>query len=648
MIHTTSHNPAFVQALEGLAANPAPPSTHPDDLLPRLRRMTESSGAISPRDLERILGGSDLLDINYLRKGLLAARPVCRVELPVTSGGGYGTGFLVGPNLLLTNHHVLTSPQQAARARAQFDFELDLHGLRQPGTRFRFSPAALFLTNEGLDATLVAVEAQSEDTRVPLSTYGFLRFNPQTGKIEPGESVTIIGHPNGEYKQVAVRENRLLKVGDSARGRDDLLWYTTDTLAGNSGSPVFNDQWQVVALHHAGVPETVEEGGQRRYRLRDGRTIPPEDLERYRDDDLKWVANEGIRVSRIVAWLEGESANWPLLPPWLEDLRRIRPYPGADLEEDIVSPPPTPVVAEVAPEAASLPEAARRRPLAFYQGREGYRPDFLGVDLPLPDVPPETRQRLGQVAPVNGGEELKYTHFSVVMNADRRLAYFTAVNIDGRQSRTPARGRDRWYYDPRLPDGLQVGDELYSDEPGEHGWFDRGHLVRRLDPVWGDGAALANDDTFHWTNCSPQYWAFNQGDTLWQGLENFILHNTDAENLCATVLTGPVFGEDDETHRGVKIPQAFWKVVAVVDGAGKLSASAYLVSQQAYARNIPFERLPVGPHRSFQLPVAGLQGELGLTFAPALHAADVWAGQTEPRPLSSLADVYHPRRTDGP
>ncbi len=35
---------------------------------------------------------------------------------------------------------------------------------------------------------------------------------------------------------------------------------TTDTAPGSSGSPVFNDQWEVVALHHMGVPKRNEHG----------------------------------------------------------------------------------------------------------------------------------------------------------------------------------------------------------------------------------------------------------------------------------------------------------------------------------------------------------------------------------------------------
>jgi hypothetical protein len=81
-------------------------------------------------------------------------------------------------------------------------------------------------------------------------------------KSDVGEYLTIIQHPSGERKQVVVRENKLLKFDG------DVLWYATDTVGGSSGSPVFNRFWQVVALHHRGVPKKDSKG---RWLRRDGR-----------------------------------------------------------------------------------------------------------------------------------------------------------------------------------------------------------------------------------------------------------------------------------------------------------------------------------------------------------------------------------------
>ncbi|MGV7377631.1 DNA/RNA non-specific endonuclease, partial [Mycobacterium kansasii] len=80
--------------------------------------------------------------------------------------------------------------------------------------------------------------------------------------------------------------------------------------------------------------------------------------------------------------------------------------------------------------------------------------------------------------------------------------------------------------------------------------FDRGHMVRRLDPAWGSPVAAkqAADDTFHFANCCPQISAFNQH--LWAKIENYALDNAGAEKRRITVITGPVFGDRDPLYRG--------------------------------------------------------------------------------------------------
>ncbi|MER3477440.1 MAG: hypothetical protein C4287_14275, partial [Leptolyngbya sp. ERB_1_2] len=65
-------------------------------------------------------------------------------------------------------------------------------------------------------------------------------------KVEPEEFVTVIQHPGGQPKQIAIRENKVLKIGDDQDAlQDNFLWYASDTAPGSSGSPVLNDNWQV-------------------------------------------------------------------------------------------------------------------------------------------------------------------------------------------------------------------------------------------------------------------------------------------------------------------------------------------------------------------------------------------------------------------
>ncbi|MGL1418995.1 DNA/RNA non-specific endonuclease, partial [Vibrio parahaemolyticus] len=80
------------------------------------------------------------------------------------------------------------------------------------------------------------------------------------------------------------------------------------------------------------------------------------------------------------------------------------------------------------------------------------------------------------------------------------------------------------FRDPRVAAGSVLEQDFYS---AWSTYFDRGHLTRRSDPSWGtpEEAERANADTFHFTNCSPQHFRFNQSATYWQGLERYVLEN---------------------------------------------------------------------------------------------------------------------------
>ncbi|WP_454850524.1 DNA/RNA non-specific endonuclease [Promicromonospora soli] len=282
----------------------------------------------------------------------------------------------------------------------------------------------------------------------------------------------------------------------------------------------------------------------------------------------------------------------------------------------------------------------------------GYDAEFLGFTVPLPVSPVEVRV-------------LDYTHFSVLLDPSRRLAAATACMVDG-ATLLALRRTGRWRLDGRLPAAEQAGQELYSGNP-----LDRGHLVRRLDPVWGDAetAARANHDTFTFTNAAPQVNRFNQSKELWNGLEDHVLTYAAAHDHRLAVQTGPVFTVDDPLYRGVRIPRLFWKIVAwggpgdaadggaagggaagggAADGGaadgrpGVLQATGFVLDQtpqlddarlqeitaQALARDdIP----PLGPFRTYQVPVADIAALTRLGLGP-LPGADVLA---EPPPTPS-------------
>ena len=244
--------------------------------------------------LERIIGASDLIRAGFLADGARVARSVCRIEIREASGlvAGYGTGVMISARLLLTNNHVLDTVEAAAASVAEFGYEADEDGEMLPSARFDLDPETLFVTDPMLDYTVVGV-AHDAGTDRDLTEFGWVPLIPQQGKVIKGEFVNIVQHPNGEPKQVALRENQVVDL------LDDFLHYKTDTAPGSSGSPVFNDEWEMVALHHSGVPARDSRGT---ILAIGGGPWSPE----MGEHRVRWVANEGARVSRIVAHLQAQ------------------------------------------------------------------------------------------------------------------------------------------------------------------------------------------------------------------------------------------------------------------------------------------------------------------------------------------------------
>jgi endonuclease G len=266
-------------------------------------------------------------------------------------------------------------------------------------------------------------------------------------------------------------------------------------------------------------------------------------------------------------------------------------------------------------------------------GRGGYQPDFLG---PTVDHPRLSSQLEDAVAPVAARDDgvLDYVHYSVRMHRFRRLAMYVAVNIDGASARNVRRGRDRWSLDPRLAPEFQAGNELYHRNK-----LDRGHLVRRLDPAWGDSfdhAQAGSDDTFFYTNCAPQHQTHNQ--QLWLGLEDHILGNAKVHDLRASVFSGPIFRDSDRRYREFLVPEDYWKVVAIVDDeTGELSVTGYIVSQRDFMNDLEFA---FGPFQTYQVPIAAIEEQTDLDFGVLRRFDPLATIETGAiRPLGTLDDI---------
>jgi endonuclease G, mitochondrial len=279
-------------------------------------------------------------------------------------------------------------------------------------------------------------------------------------------------------------------------------------------------------------------------------------------------------------------------------------------------------------------------PVSALRGREGYQENFLKHKVPLPKL----SAGLAELATVVDRDAagvakflLQYEHFSVAMHSERRMAIFTAVNIDGATAKKIKRGSDRWSFDPRIAKSLQVGNELYAGND-----LDRGHLVRRLDPAWGPSAEAkqAEIDTFFFTNSTPQHSQFNQ--QLWLELEDYLLGNAGTLGFRACVFTGPIFGEQDAEYRGVRLPNAYWKVATMVDTeTEKLTATGYMVSQADLITDIEFV---FGQVKTYQVPLARIEELTGLRFgtlkaADPLEGVEAVPGVPQARELKSLDDI---------
>ena len=239
-----------------------------------------------------------------------------------------------------------------------------------------------------------------------------------------------------------------------------------------------------------------------------------------------------------------------------------------------------------------------------YKNRNGYVPHFLEKTIPLPTISNSLTNDIVKLKN-NNDIELKYTNFSIVMSKSRGLAFYTAVNIDGSKLEPLDRKNDVWYYDSRIEKKFQYGPELYSGND-----LDRGHLVRRLDPVWGPNFKEANEDTFHFSNCSPQHKNLNQ--KTWLGLEDYILRNADVHDLKVNVFTGPIFNENDLVYRGkYLIPSEFWKVVTIIKNDGSISSTAYLQTQKQLIEDLKFA---FGEYKTYQVAVTNIESFTGLDF----------------------------------
>ena len=240
-------------------------------------------GALTPEQLakakasragfEVIIAKSNFLPAVSLDTGAATSRATCQirtsgVDFRGRSGQWTGTAFLLAPNVLLTNHHVLNSPAVAEAGTCVFNYQMSGDGRPMETRAFRLRPDRLFVTSPtvgGLDYTFCWIDGN------PGGEFGAVHVTRRAFDIAEQEFANVISHPDGRMKEIAIHENEV-------QWQDELVvHYTSDTEPGSSGAAVCNNNWQLIALHHASKKSKV-----RGYEL----------------------LNEGVKLSAVAADLE--------------------------------------------------------------------------------------------------------------------------------------------------------------------------------------------------------------------------------------------------------------------------------------------------------------------------------------------------------
>jgi hypothetical protein len=221
--------------------------------------------------LERIIGESNLLPVFFLEQGVERQKAVARIVLTqpegnLNAGSGLATGFMVSPSLFLTNHHVIENSAFLHKIRIQFNYQLGPDGMPRPTESYLPEISGTFHTEPALDYTLIRLRPSQVAGELAGNKFGFIRLN-ENPTFFSRQNLNIVQHPQGREKEIALQKNEIDKLFEN------VVRYTSDTEPGSSGSPVFDNLWQLVALHH-GAGEQNSAG--------------------------QYINNEGIRSNRIV------------------------------------------------------------------------------------------------------------------------------------------------------------------------------------------------------------------------------------------------------------------------------------------------------------------------------------------------------------
>lgn len=234
----------------------------------RLQQFTDSALAQLP--VPALAGAADIGDakvqyerivlksVNFAKfdkwqaDAAAASHAVCRIECPV--GQGQGTGFLIGPDLVMTNHHVVKDQIASGgdawkEVACRFGYRADKTGKEvSEGTAYRLIADPLVTHSEvtALDYAVIRLSAPAGADPIDgaaAGTRGWLQALRHT--FEMAEPIYLVQHPDAADIRVT--------VGAYVGGDNRSIQYQANSLPGSSGSPCFNANWKLVALHRGAV-----------------------------------------------------------------------------------------------------------------------------------------------------------------------------------------------------------------------------------------------------------------------------------------------------------------------------------------------------------------------------------------------------------
>jgi endonuclease G len=614
-----------------------------------------------------------------IRGNIEAAIPsVGRIELPGHPRLPYGgTGFVVGKNLLMTNRHVAAIFASGLGTRSVAMKRGSMVGIDFLRERGRSAGSVLTVRRVVMihpywDMAILEVE------NLP-SGHEPLKLSVEDFSARDDEEIAVIGYPAFDPRNDAAEQDKLfaeqygvkrLQPGQlHQRSQTESFGklvqaaiHDCSTLGGNSGSFVLQlATGNIVALHFGGRYHDKNYAVPMSELACDGRVV---------DAGLNFVGGAIGGVPPWSAWWEKADLVEAVEPDTAPDKQSAVPAAATNVVKTIGATTgdggvtieiPLQITVRLGTSAsvASLPGGGQVEAIVTedsdvteamvepqhdtdYDSRTGYDPNFLGVAIAMPQP-----KDLHAIALTHTGENvLRYQNFSIMMNAERRLAQITASNVTAdpklkkpdpakQYTRKALTGLDksdqeRWFLDPRLDDKLQLPDVFFTRDRGA---FDKGHIVRREDVAWGttyDLVVRANGDTYHVTNCSPQTAEYNRsskGVENWGDLENYVLSSAASENLAQ--FAGPVLNPDDRVFVGAgggrvkiraRIPSRFWKVIVSKTEEG-LASFGFVLEQDL--SDVEFGEFVVPPEFiPHMYPLSDIEDMAGITFPEAVTKAD--------------------------